>query len=170
MSEASSYPIHGAADALAALRALAARGSAATGDDPALTSFLDWLATAGRGGDLPAGEERAAFVAASAPLLLAAVPALERYVHHAGRPFSREWYGDEWVRAAEARTRIELLLELYRGSPAEAELARAADPCDLDDGFRQRGKIEGNLPEAQIPVGTPPAHWWWWYPRTPPGQ
>jgi hypothetical protein len=155
--------------ALEALRELAGRGVEASGEDPALHAFLEWVARAARSGTLPAGAQREAFVAASAPLLAQASRALEKHVFAAAKPFLSEWYGNEWVRACEARTRLEFLFELYRGSAAEEMLAQAADPCDLDDGFQQRGKIEGNLPLHEIPLGTPPSHWWWWYPRTPPG-
>jgi hypothetical protein len=169
MSETSATTVRDPDSALAALRHLAGRAAEASGEDPALHAFLDWLATAARAGALPTGAARAAFVAASAPLLQSITRALEQHVHAAARPFLDEWYGREWTRACEARSRLEYLFELYRGSPAEPALARAADPCDLDDGFHQRGKLEGNLPAQELPPGTPPSHWWWWYPRTPPG-
>lgn len=154
--------------ALATLRQLAGHAAEASGEDPALHSFLDWLATAARTGTLPTGASCADFIAASAPLIQGISRVLEKHVHAAARPFLDEWYGREWVHACEARSRLEYLFELYRGSSAEPALTRSADPCDLDDGFHQRGKLEGNLPAHEIPPGTPPSHWWWWYPRTPP--
>lgn len=169
MSEMSTAVVRDPDSALAALRQLASRAAEASGEAPALHAFLDWLATAARTGTLPTGAACADFVAASAPLIQSISRVLEKHVHAAARPFLDEWYGHEWVHACEARSRLEYLFELYRGSSAEPALTRSADPCDLDDGFHQRGKLEGNLPVHQIPRGTPPSHWWWWYPRTPPG-
>ena len=154
--------------ALAVLEELASRGDRAGGQDPALHAFLRWIASAARAGSLPTGAERDAFVAASAPLLQRLFHALDKYVLAASKPFGSQWHGGEWVRACEERTRIELLHELYRGSAAEETLANAADPSDLDDGFKKRGELEGYLPADQIPPGTPPSHWWWWYPNSPP--
>jgi hypothetical protein len=153
--------------ALSALRELAARADQATVDDVALKTFLTWLARAARTGWLSSEAERTAFVAASVPWIIACGPLFENYVFETMKIFYDTWYEGEWVRACEARSRIEFLRDLYRGSPAEEALARWVEPSEIDDGFRQRGEFEGSLDPHEIPPGTPTSHWWWWYPRSP---
>jgi hypothetical protein len=154
--------------AIEALRLVAERSPGVETEDPALVAFLRWLATSSRDGTLPTGAERERLVAASAPLLVKSFQALDRYVYATARTFNSQWYGEEWAHACETRSRVEFLFELYRGSDAQAVIADAADPGDLDNGFRGRGQEEGYLPADQIPPGTPPSHWWWWYPDPPP--
>lgn len=153
--------------ALSALRELAARGDEATADDVELRAFFDWLARAARMGWLSLQDERAAFVAASSPWIRTCAPLFGKYVYETMKLFYDTWYGDEWMQACEARSRIEFLSALYRGSPAEEVLAQLVDPSEIDDGFQQRGEFEGWLDQNEIPPGTPSSHWWWWYPRSP---
>jgi hypothetical protein len=71
---------------------------------------------------------------------------------------------DEYRNALEDRTALQFLIDLYRGTAAEATLAEV-ETDGFDDAIREGARYfsAGGLPDA-----TPPHHWWWSEPPKPP--
>ncbi|MBX3212760.1 MAG: hypothetical protein KF850_12050 [Labilithrix sp.] len=102
----------------------------------------------------------------TAPLLSRGCPALAYAVVLLESRFYGSWEWD-WRRAAEARSALQFLLDLYRGTELEAGY-EALGTGELDAQMRFRGERDGHLSPASIPEGIPTSHWWWWAPDEPP--
>jgi hypothetical protein len=71
-----------------------------------------------------------------------------------------DWVGTEWREAAERRSALQFLHDLYAGR-ADSVLADVElDP--LDDLLEQRATAEGFVLDDHVPAGAPESHWWWW--------
>lgn len=102
----------------------------------------------------------------TAPLLSRGIPALAYAVVLLENRFYGSWEWD-WRRASEARSALQFLLDLYRGTELESAY-EALETGELDEQMRFRGERDGHLSPASIPDGIPSSHWWWWAPEEPP--
>jgi hypothetical protein len=105
-----------------------------------------------------------AFVADTADQLASPRSPLWKWYAEARRGLPpRQDDDDEYRSALEDRSALQFLLDLYRGSAAEATLSEV-ETDGFDEAIREGARYfsAGGLPEA-----TPPHHWWWTDPPKP---
>jgi hypothetical protein len=68
--------------------------------------------------------------------------------------------GTEWREAAERRSALQFLHDLYAGRAGAVLADVELDP--LDDLLEQRAEREGFVLDDHVPAGAPESHWWWW--------
>jgi len=132
-----------------------------------LHAFLEALAGYGRDPAQLATHDGREFLRQTAPLIQAARVPSHDYLDSAERLARQEFHGDEWRGAAERRSKLEFIRNLYRDL-TEVDWDTFLDAEDLDRVLRGKGQDEGALSADQIRSGTPASHWWWWYPQNPP--
>ena len=72
-----------------------------------------------------------------------------------------------WLRICEGRSALAFFLDLFAGLVPQDERAGLTDSlAGLDEGIREKGSLEGHLPDDEIPTCIPRTHWWWWWPRS----
>lgn len=77
-----------------------------------------------------------------------------------------EW---NWDDATRARSALEFLFELYRGTPLQARFEELGTE-EVDGQLRHVARYEGMNPDESVPAGIPASHWWWWAPEPPPAH
>src|SRR5512140_990998 len=79
-----------------------------------LLAFLDVLAECGRDSSQLDTDDGREFLRQTAPLIRAARVPLHDYLDSAERFARQEFYGDEWRGAADRRSKLEFVRDLYR--------------------------------------------------------
>lgn len=102
----------------------------------------------------------------TAPLLARGINVLGRWLMLLEGRFYGTWEWD-WNAATRARSALEFLFELYRGTPLEPSF-EDLDTDEVDGQLRHVAEFEGMNPDSSVPAGIPASHWWWWAPDAPP--
>jgi hypothetical protein len=105
-------------------------------------------------------------VARTAPLLERAINVLGWWLMVLEGRFYGTWEWD-WDAATRARSALEFLFELYRGTPL-AQSFEDLGTGEVDGQLRHVAEYEGMNPDSSVPAGIPASHWWWWAPDAPP--
>lgn len=154
-------PPHDIEQALAELRA-----AVDAPDELRLLPLLD-LALAVVRGDTSVDRDR--LVGDAAPYVTAAKLSVATCVSSLEHRLMCTFYGDEWVRVCEHRSRIEALRRLWP-EPIAGLFPFYFDTETVDDLMRRKSTCEGGLRDDQIPKGTPTSHFWWWLPGEAPSE
>ena len=130
-----------------------------------LDQFLEVLADLGRRQhSLSIDEEM--FLRETSPLIRRARVPMRAAISDLEDHVGQEFYGDEWFRAADRRSRIQFVRDLYRDR-VDVDWSTFMDVENVDYMMQKRGDEEGPVNPDRIPPGTPSSHWWWWYPKAP---
>jgi hypothetical protein len=107
-----------------------------------------------------------AMVERTAPLLERGINVLGYWLMVLEGRFYGTWEWN-WDEATRARSALEFLFELYRGTPLAARFDELGTE-EVDGQLRHVAQYEGMNPDESVPPGIPASHWWWWAPEPPP--
>jgi hypothetical protein len=134
----------------------AAHGALGAQRDELADSYLAWIYALGS-----TGADASDFIAGSAPRLIDLDLGFMTFVDELrDRLLGEFWCPDQWAAAAERRSALQFLLELY-GDLLPEQVARHIDLGEVDELLELRGSTEGLHAHERLPPGIPESHWWW---------